>query len=146
MPSKEMFEMREEIKNIIENLGIWSMPKKHLAEKYHIARTTLDRHIRKIIKGWPKDSIEETNFTLQKSYKRALQEAQKILIDPASTKQEKINAGRLIDLLGKGITMHLESYGDKPIVSKDLNVKIEGSAEISLAQFKDLMKKYEVKE
>lgn len=137
MPSKEMFEMRQEIKKIIETIGLWNIPKTHMAEKYHVSRPTLDRHIKKIIRGWPKDSIEETKLSLQNSYKNSIKKAEQILADNTSTKGELLQAGRTIALLNKEYTLMLEAYGEKPKIASE--IKVSGNARLSIEDVKKVL-------
>lgn len=135
MPNIQTLTLRTEIKELIETIGIWNIPKKHLCEKHHIARTTLDRHLRQIVKGWPKDSIEETSLALQNSYKKSIKEAEKILI--TGTTQEKLNAGRTIAMLNKEYANMLENFGLKERIANKTELTVQGTGKLTIEQIQE---------
>ena len=123
MPGKRTVERREEIKNIIEELGLWNVPISHIAQKYSCSRVQIYKDIKTIIRGTPKESLEETSFGLQKAYKKSLRVVQQILADPLSERREKIEAARAIGLLIKHYTELLEDYGMKEKIADKIELK-----------------------
>ena len=137
MPSQKTLTLRTEIKELIETIGIWNIPKKHLAEKHHISRPTLDRHLRQIIKAWPKDDIEETKLALQNGYKKAIKEAEKILANPASTPREKMDGGRTISMLNKEYVNMLENFGLKERIANKTELTVQGKGKLTIEQIQE---------
>lgn len=115
---------REEIKLIIEQLGLWNIQKKQLAERYGVSRQAIHNDINQIIKHAPVGEIKEIAFELSNAYKKALNESRKILHSSDDPKM-KLMAADTISRIGKEFTSMLESYGLKEKIAERLDVEMK---------------------
>lgn len=105
-------ERREEIKRIIETLGIWNINKTQLANRYSVSRQTIIKDFKQLLKGVPKEDLEEIKFNLKIAHQKSISEAQKILATSPDN-IEKIRAAMAISYVGEKFTKMLENYGLK---------------------------------
>lgn len=105
-------ERRKEIKNLIENIGLWNISKTELAKKYEVSRQTIYTDIERIIENMPNEEINEVMLELSSAYKKGIKEARKILLTSNKPK-EKLKAIEVINHSAKGFTEMLEAYGLK---------------------------------
>lgn len=124
---------REELKKIIEEIGLWNINKTQLGEKFGVTRQQIIKDVDKIIKQIPKEKLEQVAPEFLMAYIKGLKEMRKILVQ--GDNREKIMATKAVADLGEKFTKLLEDYGYKGKVAEE--IKIEGSLSII-----DLIKKF----
>ena len=124
---------REELRRIIEEIGLWNVNKTALAKKFGVTESQIRSDIKKIIKKIPADKLREPAWEFFHAYKKAQKELRKIIVQ-GNTK-EKIMAIRELINLGDKFTKLLEDYGLKDKIAEkieikgDINAMIEGARE-----------------
>ena len=106
-------ERREEIKTLIENIGLWNINISQLSRKYDVSRNTIYKDLKAITKHIPKEELEHIDFALHKAFRKSISEAQAILIKKESTTQDKLRAMQVIATLSNSYTDMLERFGLK---------------------------------
>lgn len=115
-PREVVMKRRLEIKELIENIGLWNLDRKHLYTKYGISRQMLDKDIHHIMKGMPAEKLSEIKFNLSTAYKKALKDMQ-VLLATSKSPKDRISAAQALGKLGEQFTRMLESYGLKEKVA-----------------------------
>ncbi|GEM_PF-2891107 len=103
---------RQEIRDLLENLGFWGVSKTALAQRYGVSRLTIHKDIEHIVKQSKEKDLQEISFALDLAFKKALNELMLIL----NTQQEpniRIKAINALTTLISRYTQMLESYGIK---------------------------------
>ena len=124
---------REELRRIIEEIGLWNVNKTALAKKFGVTESQIRSDIKKIIKKIPADKLREPAWEFFHAYKKAQKELRKIIVQ-GNTK-EKIMAIRELINLGDKFTKLLEDYdlkdkiAEKIEIKGDINAMIEGARE-----------------
>ncbi|MBI4140424.1 HTH domain-containing protein [Candidatus Woesearchaeota archaeon] len=125
MPAGKTTERRAEILRIMQELGIHNVPITALAQKYNCSRQTLHKDVNRIIQQTPPDDITHIKWGLQNTYKKCEKELMKILANPESSVQEKINATRALASVVKDFSVVFESYSMKQKVADNVNVNLQ---------------------
>jgi hypothetical protein len=113
---------RLEIKQLIEELGLWNINQTALSTKYGVTQQMISKDIHNIVQGMPKESLTEIKFNLKTAYKKGLREMQTILATSRNN-MEKTRAAQVIGNLGKQYTEMLENYGLKDRIADKLEVQ-----------------------
>lgn len=127
MPPESVMKRRQEIISIMETAGSWNVPRRALAEKYGVAEQQIYKDIRRILGEAKSTPMPEVKSVLENGLQLSIKHAQRILVDPTSTKRERLDAARTICIISKDMTQHYESWGDKtptPILNLNANVNI----------------------
>lgn len=111
---------REEIKRLIEELGVWNISKAALAEKYGCDRSVIYNDISSIIEGCRIEDITEIQVSISLAYKKAIKEMLLILANRDSTKQDKTRAASVIGKLNNEYTSMLENFNLKEKVAEKI--------------------------
>lgn len=125
---------RAEIKNRIEDLGLWNLHKTDLAKEFKVSRDAIYRDIKSIVTGTPEKELNEIRFELSGAFKKAIKEARHIL---NSTPEEEIvlKAAKTVADLCDKYTKMLEAYGIKAIQPQEINLQGEIKNVVTLADF-----------
>ena len=115
-------ERRKELKKRIETIGLWNINKTEFAKEFGISTQMVYKDIDKIIKHTKPTKIGEINLALNSTFKKCIAQCQRILIDPRSTKEEKLKAIDTFNKTAKQYTDFLESFGLKDKIADKLKV------------------------
>ena len=113
-------ERRHKLKRIIQEQGWDNINKVDLAKKWGISRQMLYEDYDALIVQFKEADISKISFRLGTNYERMLDECQKIMHDPSSTKEQKLRAIAQLDSSQENYTKFLESYGKKTKVAERL--------------------------
>lgn len=130
MPSEKTAERRKRLMDLIEQVGMWAIPKSALCKEWGIGRPTLDKDIKIIMQGMPEDGLDDTRKELQNGYKAAISEMRKIIKNPESSKTEKSRASHALSNLLNHYTDHLEKWGRKKSEAQKLEITASVDAQV----------------
>ncbi len=138
---------RTEIRRLIEDIGLWNIPRKKLAIRFKVSPAMITLDIREVIKNIPKEKLIEPAVEFAAAYRKSIRELRKILADIESTKDEKIRATHALNKVIESFTQFYESFGikeirDSPLFQANFQQNIQN---ISLVQLSKSMKTAEEK-
>lgn len=112
---------RNELKKIIEEIGLWNINKTQLAEKFGVTHGMISKDVKKIIKLIPKEKLEQVAPEFLMAYIKGMKEMRKILVQ--GDNKEKIMATKAVADLGDKFTKLLEDYGYKGKVVEEIKLQ-----------------------
>ena len=111
-------ERREQLKKLIEAIGWWNINITKLAKEWRVDRNTLYKDVRELMKGVPKEELEEIQFNLGKAYKKAISETWIILGSADTPPEIKLKAAMNMASISEKFTGFLEAFGIKEKVAE----------------------------
>ena len=130
--NSQLLQRRQEIKEIIQEAGIWNVPHKQLADKWNVHYKTIADDIKSVIKGIPPEDLKETNININIGYRKALKEMQRILA--TGSNEEKVKAAKAFCEVQHKHDLMLESHGLKAKVADKIEVDAGEIVKALLAQ------------
>jgi predicted regulator of amino acid metabolism with ACT domain len=121
-----LLERREEIKRLIENIGLWNIPHTELANKWGVHRKTIEEDIASITKGIAKEDLEDIRINISLAYRKAIKEMQRIM--STGDEKNKVAAARAFADVENRYNQMLEAHGIKAKIAD--KVEIDASAVI----------------
>ena len=119
-----LLERREEIKRLIENVGLWNIPHTELANKWGVNRKTITDDIASITKGIAKEDLEDIRINISLAYRKAIKEMQRIM--SMGQEKNKVAAARAFADIENRYNQMLEAHGIKAKIAD--KVEIDASA------------------
>lgn len=130
---------RKEIAVLIEEIGLWNVRLRPLAEKYNLSPQQIHADIKKLKERMKIPALAEISTTIAYGYKKALKEVYAIL--STGSKREKMEAARCFSQTVESFTKFLEDYKLKDKVADKLDIdqkSISVHFEVSDDQYPEL--------
>ena len=132
-------ERRAKIRQMIEDIGLWNIPKTQLSTEFKVSQSMITIDIREVIKNIPEEKLVEPTVEFAASYRKAIKELRKILADPSSTKDEKIKAAHALNKVIESFTKFYESFGikeirDSPLIQANFQQNITSISYVQLSK------------
>jgi len=108
---------RAEIKDVIQELGIWNIDKTYLSKKYGVSRQTIYRDIDAIMLELGKVDVNRVGTAIRLSYDKAAKELIRII--HRGTNSEKVAASNALATINREVTSTLERYGHKVMTPEE---------------------------
>lgn len=121
----------EEIKLIIEELGLWNVNYSALSRKYGFDDKTIAKWTNGIIKGIPDEQLERISVDFQSAYKSILKYNRRIIANESYHSDMRLKAAQIILDAMEKYTVFLEKWGKKNKTPELTNIQIDGNLDLT---------------
>ena len=111
---------REEIRDLLEEVGSWNVKLKPLAEKYGVSVGQISHDLTHIKKNLKIPGLKEITLNAAYAYRKAVKEMYAIL--GTGNKKEKMEAARALSSTMESFTKFLEDFKLKEKVAEKLDI------------------------
>lgn len=114
---------RKRIAKLAQQIGVFGLNKSKIADEMNVSSMQIKRDIEWLAEHEPIERIPTVIYALESHYIKVCNEMMKIILDPASSKMEKISAAKTLLQASKDITKFYEDYRLKDKVAEKLDIK-----------------------
>ena len=123
-------ECLQEIKNIIELIGPWSINKQELAKKHKLGWHTVERIEKNLFDTMTPESLDQVSKRMEASLKKIAKHCERTIADPTARLPEKNQAAQIFNSTIASYTKFLEDWGRKIKVAERVEIAVDNEEEL----------------